>query len=198
MEAGDTKKHTTGEGPETWVDRHGDFLYRYALSRVRDPAVAEEVVQEAFLSAIGAQERFDGRSSLRTWLTGILRHKILDHHRRISRKYARETSLDSDRFNPSEMFDSRGEWIEKPGIWAEAPEQLYDRGEFMTVLAGCISAMPDRLASVFTMKEMEGEESEKICKDLEVSANNLWVMLYRARQSLRRCLGKNWFKEGED
>ena len=181
------------EGPENWLDRHGDYLYRYALSRVRESALAEELVQETLLSAIDAEGSFDGRSSRRTWLAAILRHKVLDHHRQAARRLARETPLDPERIAPEGMFDAGGEWLEKPAPWPEPPEALYHRSEFMAILSRCMEGLGRRQASAFTLREMEGEESREICEALGISQNNLWVILYRARQLLRRCLERRWF-----
>ncbi len=188
------EKESRGKGPEFWVDRYGDTLYRYALLRVRDPAVAEEVVQETFVSAIQSLSGFEQRSAEKTWLTGILKHKIIDHHRKVAAKYTREAPLETAGPAPGEDFDSDGGWADKPSRWSPSPEELYDRSEFRKILAKCLGTVSRRPAGVFTMKEIDGEDSEKICKDLGITATNLWVMLYRARMSLRKCLEKRWFK----
>lgn len=188
------EENSGNRGPESWVDLYGDTLYRYALLRVRDPVAAEEVVQETFLSAIQSLGGFEHRSAEKTWLIAILKHKILDYHRRTAVKYAREESFDSFSRGEKEAFAPEGAWADKPGRWSPAPDELYDRNEFREILVKCLSYISPRAACVFTMKEMDGDSTGKICKDLGITPTNLWVMLYRARMSLRKCLEKRWFK----
>ena len=178
--------------PETWVDQHGDYLYRYAISRVQDPALAEDLVQETFLAALKAREGFEGRSSERTWLTGILKHKIIDSYRK---KSTRETPNDAEAFQRlvDELFDKVGDWQMGPAKWEVRPDELMERKAFWEVLNQCLSKLSTRLARIFTMREMDGLSTEEICKVLNVSATNCWVMLYRARMHLRRCLEIRWF-----
>lgn len=184
--------------PESWVDQHGDFLYRYALLRLRDPAVAEDVVQETFLAALQARHNFAGQSSEKTWLVGILKHKIIDHFRKISRERpVHDIELRPD--DPVELFQTSGEWIghwdleRGPTEWAADPGHVLEQMEFWKVLERCLSELPARMASAFTLREMEDLSSEEICKALGISATNLWVMLHRARAHLRHCLEMNWF-----
>lgn len=181
--------------PDQWVDTFGDYLYRYTLPRVRDPLVAEDLVQETFYAAVKSRHSFKQQSNLKTWLTGILKHKIIDHYRRMTQEQKKLASLDSSRLSVDDIFDAGGNWRSKPGRWAATPERLFEEQEFMTVLLRCLAGMPERLASAFIMKEMDDESSEKICKVLKVTSTNLWVMLYRGRMALRKCLGKSWFEE---
>ena len=179
------------DNPESWVDLYGDFLYRFALSRVKDPSVAEDLVQETFLAALRARENFKGRSTGRTWLTAILKHKIVDH----IRKKIREPSTDkieaiSDTADPD--FDERGEWHNRPSKWAVNPGNLYEQKEFLNVFYRCLAEMPERLAEAFVMREIDGRSTDEVCKELGITATNSWVMLYRARMSLRRCLEMKW------
>jgi RNA polymerase sigma-70 factor (ECF subfamily) len=183
------------ENPELWVDSYGDFLYRFALSRVKDPSVAEDLVQETFLAALRARETFKGRSAGRTWLTAILKHKIVDH----IRKKIREPSTDkietlTDMSEPD--FDERGEWQIRPGKWAVNPGNLYEQKEFLDVLYRCLAELPERLAEAFVKREMDGLSTDEICKELGITATNSWVMLYRARMSLRHCLENRWLSSG--
>ena len=179
------------ENPESWVDNYGDFLYRFALARVKDVSVAEDLVQETFLAALRARDNFKGQSAERTWLTGILKHKIVDH----IRKKIREPSTDkietlSDTSDPD--FDERGEWSIRPGKWGVNPGNLYEQKEFLDVLYRCLAELPERLAEAFIKREMDGLSTEEVCKELGITATNSWVMLYRARMSLRRCLENEW------
>lgn len=181
--------------PESWVDSYGDFLYRFALSRVKDPSVAEDLVQETFLAALRARENFQGRSAGRTWLTAILKHKIVDH----IRKKIREPSTDNieslmDASDPD--FDDRGHWQIQPGKWSVNPGKLYEQKEFVDVLYHCLAELPERLAEAFIKRELDGLSTAEICKELGITATNSWVMLYRARMSLRRCLDDKWLSTG--
>jgi RNA polymerase sigma-70 factor (ECF subfamily) len=178
--------------PETWVDNYGDYLYRYAFSITRDPAIAEDVVQETFLAALEAQKNFRGRSSVRTWLTGILKHKVLDHLRRKSREKQIE---DPEELTASmdALFDGKNRWKVQPTKWALNPMKLLEQKEFWKAFGRCLSELPTRMAQAFMLREMDGLRSEEICKVLSISATNYWVILYRARMYLRRCLEINWF-----
>jgi RNA polymerase sigma-70 factor (ECF subfamily) len=184
------------DNPESWVENYGDFLYRFALSRVKDPAVAEDLVQETFLAALRARENFKGRSAGRTWLIAILKHKIVDY----IRKKIREPSTDkietlSD--SAESDFDARGEWQVRPSKWAINPGKIYEQKEFMDVLYRCLAELPSRLAQAFMLREIDGLGTEEICKELDITATNSWVMLYRARMSLRHCLESKWLGAGQ-
>lgn len=181
-----------------WLDQHGDYLFKYASFRLRDPSAAEDVVQETFLAALKAYEKFEGRGSERTWLVGILKHKITDHFRRI----AREAPIGEDEdegpehvefFTRTDGWD--GHWNNEyaPTEWHATPAQLVERGDFWMVFNDCLSPLPKRTASAFTLREVDGLSSEEICEMLSITVNNLWVMLHRARLHLRNCLQMNWF-----
>jgi RNA polymerase sigma-70 factor (ECF subfamily) len=182
-----------------WVDQHGDCLFRYAKFRLRDASVAEDIVQETLLSALQAYHTFAGRGSERTWLVGILKHKVTDHFRRLH-KETPVSQLEDEAFDHEELFRHEGEWKEHwvaeraPTDWQANPAELLEQGEFWEVFAGCLSPLPSRIGSAFTLREVDGYTSEEICEILSITANNLWVMLHRARMHLRRCLELNWFK----
>ena len=178
--------------PERWVDQYGDYLFRFALSRLPDSAVAEDLVQETFLAALHARENFKGRSSVTTWLTGILKHKIIDHFRKESREQPVE---DVEPFAASldDLFDEKGKWKIGPSKWTVSPLELYEQKEFWRILALCLSELSDRLARIFTLRELEELSTKEICKVFDISATNCWVMLYRARMLLRGCLEIKWF-----
>ena len=190
-ETGTAENHHMPD-PETWVDQYGDYLYRYAFTRLQDSAAAEDLVQETFLAALSARENFEGRSSVTTWLTGILKHKIIDHLRKESRNQPVE---DVEPFTPSldELFDGEGKWKIGPSKWTVNPTELYERKEFWRILAHCLTELSGRLAQAFTLRELEELSTEELCKVLNASATNVWVMLYRARMYMRRCLEINWF-----
>ena len=183
------------ENPELWVDSYGDFLYRFALSRVKDPSIAEDLVQETFLAALRARESFKGQSAGRTWLTAILKHKIVDHIRKKIREPSTDKIESLTDMSDSD-FDERGEWNIRPGKWSVNPGNLYEQKEFLDVLYRCLAELPERLAEAFIKREMDGLSTAEVCKALGITATNSWVMLYRARMSLRRCLENKWLSAG--
>jgi RNA polymerase sigma-70 factor (ECF subfamily) len=185
--------------PAVWVDEHGDYLYRFALSRVRDASLAEDLVQEGLLSALQSMSSYSGKASERTWLTSIVRHKILDHFRRSSRQM-RFTEADLDLSESERFFERPDKW---DGHWAVAlrpvdpetsPEDVVERSDLWKVLNGCLGALPDKLASVFALREMDGLTTEEVCELLSLSSSNFWVIMHRARMQLRRCVEIKWFK----
>jgi RNA polymerase sigma-70 factor (ECF subfamily) len=185
-----------GTAPEKWVDLYGDALYGYALSRLQDPSVAEDLVQETFLAALGALKNFKGHSSIKTWLTGILKHKIMDHLRRKYREAPREYA-EPDGQNRDGFFDEHGAWKRKPTKWAADPHRLVQQQQFMETLFKCLAGLSEQAARAFVFREMEGMSTEELCKVLEISATNSWVILHRARMKLRHCLEVNWFATEE-
>ena len=189
------------ENPESWVDQYGDFLYHFTLSRIKDPSIAEDLVQETFLAALKARKNFQGRSTARTWLIAILKHKIVDYIRKQVREHASdkvESMLDTSANDPVDSsFNDVGDWRIRPSKWAIDPMKLYEQKEFMDILYQCLGELPERQAEAFMMREIDGLSTEEICKLLNISATNSWVMLYRARMWLRRCLEKNWLSTTE-
>lgn len=178
--------------PSQWVDRHGDYLFRYALLRLRNRELAEEMVQETFLAALTARENFAGRSAERSWLVGILKHKIVDHFRRQQRERPASEIDNSPEWLDS-LFDAKGWWREGPREWSAEPSKTLEQKEFWEVFFRCLSGLPTRQADAFSLRELEHLETDQICKVLQVSATNLWVVLHRARMRLWRCLDSNWF-----
>ncbi len=180
--------------PAEWVDLHGDALYRFALLRVKDRHVAEDLVQETFLSALQAADRFKGNSSPRTWLIGILKHKIIDHFRKSSVEISASDITPWDEEDDREYFDNTGHWKRTLHEWKESPENLVENQEFWKTFQTCLSGLPEAHRRAFTLKEIDGFDGEEICEVLAVSPSNFWVMLHRARAKLRKCLDANWFK----
>lgn len=181
------------DSPELWVDLYADSLFRYALYRTADKAIAEELVQETFVAALSAlgKSQFRGESACKTWLTGILKHKILDHFRK---KY-RHQSRPFEAINEEEIedsFDARGNWRVKPGQWGGDPQDRYEQQELMHILVECIAALGQMQGDAFRLRELNGEEAEEICKVLTISSTNYWVLMHRARLSMRRCMESHW------
>ena len=179
--------------PDRWVDDHGDALHAYAMLRLRDADLAAEVVQETFLEALKGQSRFLGRSSERTWLIGILKHKIIDLFRRRAR---RERGTGGDEPAGSEaggFFDQGGSWKTPIGRWDEWPDRLIERAEFWEVFRACLAELPPSHAEAFTLIELEGMAGPEACEILGITPANLWARLHRARLELRRSLETRWF-----
>jgi RNA polymerase sigma-70 factor (TIGR02943 family) len=189
---GENKKQAN---PAEWVDRHGDYLYRYALSRLRDSDASEEVVQETFVAGLRSVDQYSGSGAERAWLLGILKRKIVDHVRQRSRAGSVDTGEDSH--DPSDaLFDQKGAWKVDPRIFGSEPSALLERREFWQVFRRCLDGLPARQADAFTLRELDGKSSQQVCKDLEITPSNLWVLLYRARLSLANCMKARWPTEG--
>jgi RNA polymerase sigma-70 factor (ECF subfamily) len=188
-------KGATRVAPDEWVDLYADQLYSYALQVLRDAAAAEDLVQETFLAALRNKDSFQGRSQEKTWLFGILKHKIVDS----LRQKKRQPAYEDDRLEESELealFNDDGSWKIPPSKWNARAEDLYERKQFFDTLTKCLKDLSERLSRVFTMRELEGVSSESICELLGITPNNLWIRMYRARTSIRRCLEEHWFKAG--
>jgi RNA polymerase sigma-70 factor (ECF subfamily) len=183
--------------PREWVDRYGDYLFRYAYSRLRDRVSAEDAVQDTFLAALKARSTFAARSSERSWLVGILKHKIVDHLRK---KFLEHPGEQPDVLpcEKEHVFGTsgkwRGHWIQDRGPieWGGNPSEFLEKREFWEVFERCLKELPPRLASAFTLHQMEEMKPGPICKELGITPTNLWVMLHRTRKQLRRCLEINW------
>lgn len=178
--------------PAKWVDEYGDYLFRYALSRLFDPHLAEEIVQETFLAALTAFEGFKGEASIKTWLVGILKHKIVDHFRKTSREKPYE-SVDTLYDREQTIFDEKGGWKTGPAKWQADPGKIYEDSEFWDTFRECLRKLPKKQLDLFVLREIEGKKSDEICMLLDITPTNLWVTLYRVRMSLRKCLEDTWF-----
>jgi len=168
-------------------------LLRFAQLQLRDKAAAEDAVSATMLAILEKPDAFQGASSLRTYATGILKHKLVDHIRRCSREVAIEP-LDEQSLDDAieSLFREDGHWQDKPAAWVE-PEQALERAQMMRVLEGCLEKLPARVARVFMMREWLEKETQEVCEELGITANNCHVMLFRARMLLRSCLDSNWF-----
>lgn len=177
--------------PIEWLENYGDYLYRFAMFRVRDESLAEDLVQETLLAALESIDRFSHKSSERTWLVAILKHKIIDHYRKMSR----EELVDFGGSTDKHYFQSNGSWkLEQiSAVWSDSPSALVESKDFWKVVEKCLFSLPCRIAAAFTLREIEGLSTEEICRTLDISPNNLWVMLHRARTQLRREIEINFF-----
>ena len=175
------------------LESHRKYLMRYAVFQLRDPSLAEDAVQDTIIAALAQRASFEGRSQLRTWLTSILKHKIVD----IVRKRARGLPADAMQLGDEDgssdaWFTEQGRWIDPPADWG-LPDAALDSKQFWLVYRKCCQRMPERHALVFSMREVMDMSTDEICKKLDISTSNLHVILYRARLSLRSCMTKKWF-----
>ena len=182
----------SGLNATKWVSDYGDMLYRYALPRVNDRETAKDLVQETFLAAWRNYDNFKGEISEKNWLFAILKNKIIDHFRKASTRLTDSLPgiADEDAY-----FDDAQHWtrVAAPQDWNFDTDAPIERKEFYKVLQMCKGKLKEIQNIVFTMKYLEGWESEDICKELNITASNYWVLIHRAKLQLRDCLEKNWF-----
>ena len=169
-------------------------LMRFAKMQLRNDAMAEDVVSETMLAILEKPDNFEGRSTLRTYATGILKFKIID----VLRKRGREVHiepLDEQSMDDAldALFAKDGHWLEPPAVW-QHPEKALEQSQFFEALQSCVDRLPPKLGRIFMMREWLEREVDDICTELDITSNNCGVMLYRARMQLRECLDGNWFK----
>ncbi len=177
--------------PATWVDLYADYLFNYAVARVSDTELAKDLVQETFFAGLKSAKNFQGQAAERTWLIAILKRKVIDHYRKInSNKGKAEVRLS---YNTNS--DSDGDWLEEQiaDPLSNLESSIMENEELGLAIQECISKLPKKQSLVFTMKTIQGIETEDICKELGINPSNLWVMIHRARTSLMDCLNQNWF-----
>ena len=178
------------------VDRYHSTLLRVAQSFVSSRAVAEEVVQETWLAVIRGIDRFEARSSLKTWLFRILSNRAKTRGAREARTIAMsslagdEEAIDADRFFPADHPDS-GWWSSYPTSW---PEERLLAGEVRDVIEEAVEELPDGQRAVIALRDIEGWSSEETCEALGISAGNQRVLLHRARSRVRSAL-EDYFEE---
>jgi RNA polymerase sigma-70 factor (ECF subfamily) len=184
------------------IETHRPYLLRYAVSQLRDAQLAEEAVQEALVSALEGVASFGGKSTLRTWLTSILRFKVIDLQRRaIAERRTFDggdaAAMAGDDGWLDEAFDETGHWRSPPHAWSD-PESALEQRRFWEAFERCLDALPPAAGRVFFKREVLGEDTDTICRAEGITPANCWVILHRARVALRGCLGRHWFGEGGD
>ncbi len=167
-------------------------LLRFARSQLRNDAWAEDAVSETLLAALEKPGSFAGRSQLKTWLVAVLKHKVVDQLRRHSREATVLSTDDGDDLDESLFETQGGHWREMPRDWGSPEAQLGQR-QFFEVLEACMDHLPPTQGRVFMMREWLELGTDEICKELQITATNLWVLLHRARLRLRECLQQRWF-----
>jgi RNA polymerase sigma-70 factor, ECF subfamily len=168
-------------------------LIRFAQLQLRNEALAEDAVQDALIAVLERPERFSGQSSLRTWVIGILKYKIIDNLRVVTREKQLTTQEDQSEDDlVDSLFAANGHSNEMPRNWGD-PDATLMQKDFFKVLQVCLDKLPAKSARIFMMREWLEMDTEEICKELEITTSNAWVLLYRARIRLRECLDLNWF-----
>ena len=178
--------------PDKWVDSYADYLFNYAVARVNNEAIAKDLVQETFFAGLKSAKNFEGKSTERTWLVSILKRKVIDHYRKInSKKGQAEVKM-----NFYDEGENEGSWIEErvPQTWKNEAEENIENEQLKNQIDKCIDSLPEKYAMVFRMKTIQEFETDEICKELDITPSNLWVIIHRARTQLRNCMEKNWFK----
>ena len=168
-------------------------LLRFAQMQLRNDSMAEDVVSETFLAILEKPGSFEGRSTLRPYATGILKFKIIDVLRKRGREVHIEPLEDQSMDEAIDaMFEADGHWRDEPAAWQQ-PERALEQSQFFETLQRCVDRLPAKIGRVFMMREWLEREVEDICAELDITANNCGVMLYRARMQLRECLEQRWF-----
>ena len=158
------------------VNEHGDYLYAFALSKVRNEELAKDLVQDAFLSALKALDEFQGKSSVRTWLTSILNRKIIDHWRKAENRLT--TTIADTQFAALNAMESKDDTI----------EQVLEKVETSQKLNACIDKLPLKWQAVIQLRYLEEMKSDQVCKELAITPSNLWIIIHRAKLLLKDCL----------
>ena len=177
--------------PEKWVDQYADYLFNFAVSRVSNAELAKDLVQETFYAGLKSAKNYKGTAAERTWLIAILKRKVIDHYRKINSKKGKAEV----RMSYSSQNDTDGDWLEEQ---VADPLSILENDEIENEELGlaiqeCISKLPKKQSLVFTMKTIQGMNTEDICKELGINPSNLWVMIHRSRTALMNCLNQNWF-----
>jgi RNA polymerase sigma-70 factor (ECF subfamily) len=190
--------NTSDQLSEALLAEHRPVLFRFALLQLRDNELADDTVQETLLAAWQSSANFAGKAELRTWLIGILKHKIADHWRRSTREVVTSDfdQIDNDEgeADVDEFFMSNGHWNGGPTTWND-PEAALKQQEFWGIYETCQNNLPPKMAKVFMLRELVGLEAEEVCRETGLSDANYWVTMHRARLRLRECLEIRWFNQ---
>ena len=177
--------------PMKWIDNYSDYLFRYTIVRVNNHEVSKDLVQETFFSGLKSAKNFEGKATERTWLISILKRKIIDHYRKTNSKKG-QAEVRMNFYNDGE---NEGDWIEErvPQSWDNDVEKKLENTELQQQIDLCTDKLPKKYAMVFRMKTIQEIDTEVICKELDITSSNFWVIIHRARVQLRKCLEDNWF-----
>ena len=168
------------------------YLLKIARMELREPALAEDMVSDVLTQAFERRDQFRGTSSLKTWLTAILKNRIIDHLRKNWREQPLEIESGDDGDSIERIFDASGHYVHMPTAVRD-PEELSQQDNFLAAVQLCIDKLPKRIGQVFVLREVFGSDTKELCKELSLTTSNVWVQLYRARMMLRKCLENGGF-----
>ena len=178
--------------PEKWVELYSDYLYGFAMSRLRNPEAAADCVQDTFLAGIKALDRFDGSRDIKFWLRGIMRNKIVDQIRKAVKHNQVNIDTEDEALMESFWFKYSGIATTNPDPWQFNPRKFYDNSEFWVVFQDCIQQVKDPARQAFVLRVLEDQTTEEVCKVMDITPNYLWVLLHRAREQLKVLLEAKW------
>lgn len=177
------------------LEVHADYLFSYAMLKLKDKALAEDLVQDTLVSALAASDEYTAQASVRTWLTTILKNRMIDHWRRQGREIAVSDLMGDDESGDStdDFFDKAGRWFEMPKAYPD-PDAAMMSKQFWSIFEQCLSRLKPQQAEVFLAREVHGMSHEEIRVSFALSESNAWVLMHRARIALGKCLDMNWMK----
>ncbi len=180
--------------PRLWVSKYADYLYTYAIGRVESQELAQDLVQETFLCALEHLKQFEGRSTEQTWLTAILKNKIYDNFRCKATAFLTSKAQLEGMDHEQVFFNDDGHWQDRyrPAYFGLNDPDVIGNKELQDILRKCLDKLPGMWLAIFTMRYVDEEKAKVICKELKVTSSNFWVIIHRAKISLRECLQKNW------
>jgi RNA polymerase sigma-70 factor (ECF subfamily) len=181
--------------PHGWVARYADYLYSYAVTRINDEEMAKDLVQETFLAALVGVEKFEGKSSERTWLMAILKNKIVDIYRKKSSGILKQVEPLNEESGLQDFFEAEtGHWRPEyaPQAFGIVTHDLHADKELNQILRKCMQKLPGLWLSIFTMKHIDELDTKVICRQMDVTPSNFWVIMHRAKVNLRACLQRCW------
>lgn len=192
------EKQKFGCNPNIWVDEYSEEFFRFVIYRVKSREVAEDLVQETYLSALKSLNNFRRDCPEKSWLYNILRNKIIDHFRKKTNQEIKQSSTaietDDDSFYMQYFLKGGQQWNRNaaPENGDITADKIMEREELMHFLMLCISQLPENWAKVFSLKNIEDSSTKEICKELNITPSNLWTIIHRAKLQLRGCLEKRW------
>ncbi|WP_010180617.1 sigma-70 family RNA polymerase sigma factor [Aquimarina agarilytica] len=177
--------------PNTWIKKYSDYLFNYTIVRVDDREIAKDIVQETFFAGLRSMKNFKGEASERTWLISILKRKIIDHYRKINSNKGKAEV----RMTYNSDSETEGDWLEErvADPYASNAENKIENNELGKAIHNCLDKLPEKQATIFRMKTIDGFDTETICNEFNITASNLWVIIHRARTAMATCMEKNWF-----
>ncbi|MDE3234476.1 MAG: sigma-70 family RNA polymerase sigma factor [Bacteroidota bacterium] len=180
-----------------WVEVFSGEMYSWAFHKTGNKEIAEDIVQEAFLSAFQSFEKFEAKSHPKTWLFAIVNNLIAGYFRKQFRNPVIAHHDESQVFFFDLFFDADGNWLKeaKPEDWNTEQTHLLDDPEFLNILQACMEKLPENWSAAVKLKYLEEKKGELICQELGITATNFWQTLHRAKLQLRKCIEVHWFKK---